>query len=72
MKRTINEIYELLKQKQENANNDLTAEYMKQCPSYDKIVKLEGEIAAYHDVIILIETSDVLNKVENTSLNQLK
>lgn len=72
MKRTINDIYELLKQKQENAHNDLTAEYMKQYPSYDKIAKLECVIAAYHDVIILIETSDVLNKVENTSLNQLK
>ncbi len=72
MKRTINDIYELLKQKQENANNDLTAEYMKQNPNYNRIVKLECVIAAYHDVIILIETSDVLNKVENTSPNQLK
>lgn len=60
MKRTINEIYELLKQKKENALNDLTRERMRQYSSAKKILKLEGEIEAYQDVIVLIETSEVL------------
>ncbi len=62
MKRTINEIYQLLKEKEENALNDLTSERMRPYPSNKKILELQGEIAAYQDVIRLIETSEVLNK----------
>lgn len=62
MKRTINDIYQLLKEKEENALNDLTGERMRPYPSNKKIHKLQGEIAAYQDVIMLIETSEVLNK----------
>lgn len=60
MKRTINDIYQLLKEKEENALNDLTGEHMRQYPSNKKILKLQGEIAAYQDVITLLETSEVL------------
>lgn len=60
MKRTINEIYNLLLQKQENALNDLTGEQLRKYPSNKKILKLQGEIEAYTDVINLIETSQVL------------
>ena len=60
MKRTINEIYNLLLQKQENALNDLTGEQLRKYPSNKKILKLQGEIEAYTDVINLIETSEVL------------
>ena len=60
MKRTINEIYNLLLEKQENALNDLTGEQLRKYPSNKKILKLQGEIEAYTDVINLIETSQVL------------
>ena len=60
MKRTINEIYNLLLQKQENALNDLTGEQLRKYPSNKKILKLQGEIEAYTDVINLIKTSQVL------------
>ena len=60
MKRTINEIYNLLLQKKENASNDLTGEQLRKYPSNKKILKLQGEIEAYTDVIVLIETSEVL------------
>lgn len=62
MKRTINDIYQLLKEKEENALNDLTGERMRQYPSNKKILRLEGQVAAYQDVITLIETSEVLEK----------
>ncbi len=60
MKRTINEIYKLLLEKKENALNDLTGEQLRKYPSNKKILKLQGEIEAYTDVINLIETSQVL------------
>jgi hypothetical protein len=65
MKRTINDIYELLKQKRENAINDREKYCMplgKKQPIKDFAIKckLEGEIDAYTDVLILIETSKVL------------
>lgn len=63
MKRTINEIYELLKQKVENANNDFNYEHSRAYPSNKRILKIEGNIEAYQDVIILLETSEVLNNV---------
>ena len=62
MKQTINEIHNLLKQKEENALNDLTRERMRQYPSSKKILRLEGEIEAYKDVIVLLETSEVLDE----------
>lgn len=62
MKRNINDIYNLLLQKKENAENDLLGERMRKYPSNKKILQLQGQISAYTDVIILIETSEVLNK----------
>lgn len=60
MKRSVNEIYDLLKQKEENALNDYHREHSRQYPSNKKLLKLQGEIAAYQDVITLLETSEVL------------
>lgn len=60
MKRTINDIYNLIKQKEENALNDLTRERMRNYPSNKKILRLEGEIEAYQDIRIMLETSEVL------------
>jgi hypothetical protein len=67
MKRTINEIYELLKQKRKNAINDREKYCMplgKEQPIKDFAIKckLEGEIDAYTDIICLIESSQVLEK----------
>ena len=60
MKRNINEIYETLKKKMESAQNDIIYERNRQYPSHKKITRLEGEIEAYQDAIVLIETSEVL------------
>lgn len=74
MKRTIKEIYDLIKQKIENAENHhkrLSDDLFKERAKIDKdetqimndikmINLVEGEIRAYTDIKILIETSEVL------------
>lgn len=62
MKRNINEIYELIKEKISNAENDLYREKTRVYPSTKKQYELKGEIDAYKDVLNLIETSQVLVK----------
>lgn len=62
MKRNINDIFNLLLQKKENAENDLIGESRRKYPSIKKMLQLQGEIEAYQDTITLIETSDILNK----------
>lgn len=75
MKRTINEIYDLINQKIENAENHhkrLLDDLFKERAKIDKdetqimndikmINLVEGENNAYTDIKILIETSGVLN-----------
>lgn len=73
MKRTINEIYNLIQNKIENAHNsqlmymkrykelsnkDVEFNQLKACR--DDIIELNGEINAYLDIQILLETSGVL------------
>ncbi len=65
MKRNINEIHNLLKQKIENAQNDVMHERYRQYPSQKKLLRLQGEIEAYQDILILIETSEILNENNN-------
>lgn len=62
MVRTIKEIHDLIKQKKENAEIDLTkSQYSNMVfPCPERISSLQGEIAAYNDVLILIETSHLL------------
>lgn len=62
MKRTIKEIYDLINQKIESAKNSYHAEKMKPYSSNKKCCELQGEIEAYTDVKILLETSEVLKK----------
>lgn len=62
MKRTINEIYDLIKEKKFNAENDLYREKTRVYSSTKKQYELKGEIEAYEDVLNLIETSQVLVK----------
>lgn len=62
MKRTINDIYNLINEKLENAQNDLYREKTRIYPNNKKTLKLEGEIEAYEDIKILIETSRILNE----------
>ena len=69
MQRTINEIYELIQQKKENAKNDLQYERFKIKPSINKVNRLIGEINAYTDIAILIETSGVLDNAKQSSIN---
>lgn len=58
MKRTIDEIYKLINYKRESAINELKRD------KEDKYLreKLFGEIDAYTDVLVLIETSQVLKE----------
>ena len=69
MKRTINEIYELIKQKRENAERDRQISYniIEEAKNSEEYLdakmhskELTGEIDAYTDVICLIESSQVL------------
>lgn len=78
MKRTINEIYEIIKQKRDNAKNDLEItlreiDDIKLIDNYgSNVVKerqLEGELNAYTSIICLIEESGVLEE-ENNLLNK--
>ena len=71
---TLKEIYELIKQKKENAENEIKAHYkeayemfkrkeltqVKEIEIELKDRELKGEIEAYTDVLILIESSEVL------------
>lgn len=57
MQRTINEVYELIKQKKDNALND-----NKRAHTLIESYKLQSQIDAYTDIIILIETSGILTK----------
>ena len=58
MKRTIDDIYKLINYKRESAINELKRE------KEDKNLRerLFGEIDAYTDVLVLIETSQVLKE----------
>lgn len=76
MQRTINEIYELLKQKKENAINDRERtrknnyQYVNGVKVYhvsNKEYELKGEIDAYTDIICLIESSGLVNQDKTKS-----
>ena len=64
MKRTINEIYDLIKEKIEFARNDRERKRNDLSNTKEwrdnESIRLYGEIEAYTDVKILIETSGVL------------
>ena len=64
MKRTINEIYALIKEKIEFARNDRERKRNDLSNTKEwrdnESIRLYGEIEAYTDVIILIERSGVL------------
>ena len=63
MQRTINEIYELIKQKKENALIDLKLNERNPLKSFN----LQGEIDAYTDIICLIESSGLINQDKTKS-----
>lgn len=62
MQRTLREVLNLINQKIENAEIDLEKAYItdKVFPCPEKINSLRGEIAAYTDCKMLIETSHIL------------
>lgn len=65
-KRTIEEVYILLNKKRENALRDKDRERnnTENCDLV-KIERLYGEIEAYTDVIILLETSGLIKPEDN-------
>ena len=56
MNRTINEIYDIIKEKKYYAQCDLSRKHYPK-----KQERLKGEVEAYTDVICLIESSGVLS-----------
>lgn len=69
MQRTIKEVLNLLKEKKSNAEIDLEKTFAtnKVFPYPEKIYRLQGEIGAYHDAIILIETSHLVEDTKDES-----
>ena len=59
MKRKLEEVKGLIKQKIENAQNDIVHEMNRKYPSHKKMLRLQGEVEAYQDVLILLETSEL-------------
>lgn len=65
MKRDINEIYKIIREKRVSAQNDLVFERCKRkYPSTKKQYLIQGEIGAYTDILVLLETSQILNEEE--------
>lgn len=60
MKRTIDEIYNIIVEKRKNAIYDRTKQIREE--NLDKFVRLNGEIEAYTDVLCLIESSQILKE----------
>jgi hypothetical protein len=67
MKRTIKEVYDLIKEKMDNAENELKKEE-------DKLYRmgLRGEIEAYKDVLYLIENSHLSEEDKSVKGNALE
>ena len=61
MKKTIKEIYEIIKEKRANAISSLNSFL----PYTEKWNEIRGEIDAYYDVLVLIENSEVLDNGAN-------
>ena len=59
-KRSINEVYNILNKKRENALNDRDRERNKPICDIVVLERLYGEIEAYTDIIILLETSGLV------------
>ncbi len=60
MKRNAREVYKLIEEKIENAENDIECEKRKKDKDNLKILKLQAQALAYYDAIILLQTSGVL------------
>ena len=67
MKKTIRDIYELIKEKRANAIKDMSS---KGVLSVDNpiICELKGEIDAYYDIQTLIESSGLLDENVNAEV----
>ena len=68
MKRNINEIYELIKEKIRNCENDIERLHLEKsgrCSgktgAVEKAFAVKNQLMAYEDIKILIETAGVLN-----------
>lgn len=56
----IKEFYELLKEKEENAENDIQHHKLQEKVDTSKILTLQGQALAYLDVIVTLQTSGIL------------
>ena len=73
-KRTILEVYILLNKKRENAIRDkdrIVLNYNNSSQAHDNLVHLNGEIDAYTDVIILLETSGLIKPKNEEEFKEL-
>ncbi len=62
MVRTIEEVTNLIEQKEQNANNAYNREFNRKYSDKVKMAELKGEMDAYKDCVLLIKTSHLLNK----------
>ena len=69
-KRTIEEVYTLLNEKIENAKRDRARKRVIN-GTFDEICELNGEIEAYTDVKILIETSGLIKSNNDKAFEEL-
>ena len=60
MKRNAREVYKLIEEKIENAENDIECEKRKEEKDNLKILQLQAQALAYYDVSILLQSSGVL------------
>lgn len=70
MLRTIEEVVNLLEQKEQNANNHYNKEFNRQYPSKETTASLKGQMMAYNDCIMLIKSSHLLD--EDGQINMVK
>lgn len=62
MVRTIEEVTNLIKQKEQSANNAYNREFNRKYYDKEKLAELKGEMDAYNDCYLLIKTSHLLDK----------
>lgn len=70
MLRTIEEVVNLLEQKEQNANNHYNKEFNRQYPNKETTASLKGQMMAYNDCIMLIKSSHLLD--EDGQINMVK
>ena len=71
MKYNVQELYNLIREKRENALNDLTRERcQRKYPSTKRQYMLQGEIAAYTDICVIMEHCGLIKTEDDNNDNK--